>query len=116
MNWGELIGLGLLASNLAWTIGWSILMRNQVAAARNDNRFNDHGNRIVKLEAAVEHLPRRVASHEDVEGVHERVSDVRDELSKVATAVAGMAGSLNGIEKNIALLNRSEFTRERDDR
>ena len=114
MTSGEIVGLALLALNLLWTISWSIYMRGQVNDARNDNRFTDHGDRIVKLEAAVEHLPRRVASHEDVEGVHERVSDVRDKLSEVAASVAKIAGSLIGIEQNIKLLNQSEFSHERD--
>ncbi|PIW30399.1 MAG: hypothetical protein COW30_02505 [Rhodospirillales bacterium CG15_BIG_FIL_POST_REV_8_21_14_020_66_15] len=110
----------LSAITLGWTVFWSIFIYRQV----NGNRLNEiiaaHHDRIVKVEAQLTHLPHRVASHEDVGEVHDRVSQGRKELGVqidtvradvkvIGEYVAGIASSIKGIEGNLTLLNKSEF-------
>lgn len=119
MELGEILGLSLLALNLLWTIAWSIHMRGQVASAKNDERISDHRERIVKLESHMDHFPNKVASHDDVEKVHNRVSSLRgvvDKLAalvgKIASQVASTAATVDSINGNLDLLNRSELLNE----
>ena len=99
---------------MAWTVYWGIQVREQVKASKHDERFKSHHERIIKLETTIQHLPGRIASHEDVEVVHQRVSDVRKKVDKIAETVSAVAASVKSIDANLALLNKSEFLVNRD--
>lgn len=79
--------------------------------------------RLFKLESHIEHFPDRVASHEDVEKVHSRVSDLRGVVDEVAhdvddigRKVAATSATMESINGNLNLLNKSEFLKQgRDD-
>ena len=105
----SLISAVAVVANLVWTIYWAIQVREQVKAAKNDDRFKNHNERIIKLEAAMQHLPARVASHDDVEVVHRRVTELRRKVDSIGETVSSVEASVKSIDANLQLLNKSEF-------
>lgn len=119
MALGEIIGLALLALNLVWTIAWSMYMKSEIASAKDDDRITNHRERLVKLEAHLAHFPDKVASHQDVEKVHERVSSLRGvvdqlarQIGKIGTQVSATAATVESMNGNLDLLNRSELLKQ----
>lgn len=104
-SWLMLIMALTSTGTLVWTIYWSVQVREQVKAAKHDERFGDYGSRIIKLEQAVKHLPQRIATHDDVDIIHRRVSEVRAEVGKVQSDVGEIKGTLSEIRKTVGAIN-----------
>ncbi|MEQ8318752.1 MAG: hypothetical protein RH946_00695 [Rhodospirillales bacterium] len=109
----SLVSAIAVVANLVWTVYWAIQVREQVKAAKNDDRFKDHNERIIRLEATMDHLPARVASHDDVEVVHRRVTELRQKVDGIGDTVSAVAASVKSIDANLQLLNKSEFLTNR---
>ncbi|MBB92565.1 MAG: hypothetical protein CMF68_16515 [Magnetovibrio sp.] len=103
--WAGMIAAVGVIVNLGWTIFWSILVRRQVQQARQDDRFADHHVRLVKLEEKVGALPSRIATHEDVQEVHLRVSEVKRTANETKSDVGELKGLLTGIRKTVDAIN-----------
>lgn len=92
-----------------WTIYWALRVHNQVKEANNHERWNDHDRRLIKIEAALNHLPEQVASHKDVQVVHDRVTDVRKELKMVGQGVSAIEGAMAHITKAVDRLTNHQL-------
>lgn len=95
----------LVGINLIWTVYWSIVVRGQLSKSQNDERLNDHGDRLTALETEIKRLPAQVSSHGDVEKVHTRVGAVKDTLSDLKESVGELTGMVKGLRESVAALN-----------
>lgn len=97
-------------------IGMSGLGKSLDTQSKLLERIAEHRERLVKLESHIEHFPDHVASQDDVQQVHGRVTDLRkvvDEVAKdvdsIGRDVAGTAATMRSINGNLDLLNQSEL-------
>lgn len=97
----------LSAITLIWTVVWSIHMRREIKSAKNDSRISELHERTTRVESKLAHLPPRVASHEDVERVHNRVSEVKSDLANVKGDLGEIGGTVNGIRSTVEALTRA---------
>ena len=72
---------------------------------------NVHGNRLTKLETSLEHMPK----HEDMEKLHDRISEVKNNTAKIATDVSAVTASVKAIARNVDLLNQHKMSGGGDD-
>ncbi len=109
MNPGEIIGLLLLLLNLLWTIFWSVVVRKQVLASKDDARVQDHDKRLTVLEISLDKLPNHIATQGDITHLHNRISSLGKEVNGVNVKLGEFNGTLQSVDKNLDLLNKSEF-------
>lgn len=58
---------------------------------------------LVRLEGRIDAVP----DHDDLEKLHTRISEVKNQVGAVGAEVSGTAASVRAIERNLELLNRS---------
>ncbi len=96
----------LMFVNLVWTIFWSIQVAKQVREIRNDEEIERIADRLARLEEFKDSMPKHVASREDVEKLHGRISEVRKELHDNTKEIGGISKVLEQIGKNVDLLTK----------
>jgi archaellum component FlaC len=104
----------LMALSLLWTIGWSIFVLRKVANKKADETLQDHENRLGKVEVKLADLPKRSASHEDVEKVHKRISDLGRTVNDVASNTSAMNEAIKSIKRLLDKLVDDALEKGRD--
>lgn len=115
MNPGEVIGLLLLAANFIWTIFWSVVVRKQVLATKDDERVKEHEKRLTVLEVTLDKLPNHIATQGDVTHVNTRISSLWNAVNSLDVKLGEFGGTLKSVDKNLDLLNKSEFFQKKKD-
>ena len=101
----------LTLMNFSWTVLWSIKVARQVREIRNDEEIKKIDNRLARLEEFKDAMPKHVASREDVERLHSRISDVRKELHSNTQDIKAISEGVKGIGKNVDLLTKAQLQR-----
>jgi len=97
---------------LCWNVWWSKRMEKRASIMKHSERLEEHGVRIIKLEAAVGNIPTRVASHQDVDVVHKRVTEVKADVKGMMRDVGELMGSVNGMRKTLSAINEALLKKE----
>lgn len=71
-----------------------------------DERLDDHGTRLTRLEEEVRHLP----THDDIGGVFKRIDQIHGDLKE-------LTGAMSGVKRAVDLINEHLLNggRRRDD-
>lgn len=68
-----------------------------------DERLDDHGTRLSRLEEEVRHLP----THNDIGGVFKRIDQIHGDLKE-------LTGAMSGLRRAVDLINDHLLNRRRD--
>lgn len=103
----EWLPLIIFIGNLvvAW-VAWSIRAqaRQEMSAVSSEIKqsLDDHDKRLQELELRHQYAP----GHEDLQRLHDRVSDVKDKVTDVASELRGAHSDIAGLKRSMDILVR----------
>jgi hypothetical protein len=88
----------------AWTQIRAKVNKAEIDALRTDHgrRLDTHGEKITRLEGRIDALP----THDDIDKLHGRVTDLVKSIDKVAIDVSAIGATVTAINNQVLLLNQ----------
>jgi peptidoglycan hydrolase CwlO-like protein len=92
----------LVVAWVAWSIRASARHEMTTVSSEIKKSLDDHDKRLQELELRHQYAP----GHEDLQRLHDRVSDVKDRVTDVATEVQGAHADISGLKRLMEILVR----------
>lgn len=108
--WGDLLWRAGTVIGLIWLAVQQRSRGNSVKLERHDERLDDIDKELIRMNGKLDSQPK----HDDLQLIHDRISDVKGVVGKIVAGQEGLAAEVRSLSVSVNRLYDVEMSKKKD--